>query len=77
MTIGHKMRLIPAKIGWFMGDLVGGALYYHRYKRLKLFVKKLEEEYLTEEKKLELKSSEFIIKKARYDLGEYILKGKY
>ena len=77
MTIGHKIRLIPAKIRWFMGDIVGGAFYYHRYKSLKMFVNRLEQEYLAEEKKLENKSPEFIEKKARYELGMTILKGKY
>lgn len=75
MTIKHKIKLIPARIRWFLGDIKGAIFYYRRYKSLSNFVKELEEAYLLEEKKIE--SKKLLEKKIQYDIAQKILKGQY
>ena len=77
MTTRHKIRLIPARIRWFFQDIKGAVLYYRRYKDLKIFVLKLEEEYLSEEKKRESDSVELLEYRVRYEMARNILKGKH
>ena len=76
MTIKHKMKLIPAKVRWFLSDIKGSTIYYRRYKKLKGFVEKLEEAYLLEEKNTEINGAEFLEKKIQYEIASKILKGK-
>ena len=75
MTIKHKIKLIPARIRWFLGDIRGIIFYYRRYKNLSAFVDKLEKAYLLEEKNTEI--NEFLEKKIQYEIAQKILKGKY
>ncbi len=75
MTIKHKIKLIPAKIGWFLSDVKGVIFYYRKYKKLSSFVKKLEEAYLLEEKNTD-NGAEFLEKKIQYEIAKKILKGK-
>ena len=70
------MKLIPAKVRWFLSDIKGSAIYYRRYKKLKGFVEKLEEAYLLEEKNTEINGAEFLEKKIQYEIASKILKGK-
>ena len=70
------MKLIPARMRWFLSDLNGAIIYYRRYKKLKGFVEKLEEAYLLEEKNTEINGAEFLEKKIQYEIANKILKGK-
>lgn len=67
---------------WFLGDVKGAIFYYRRYKNLSAFVKKLEEGYLSYEKRMEqIPTKEDLIvlseKKGEYEIAKKILKGKY
>ena len=77
MTTKHRIKLIPARVKWFVKDLKGATLYYRRYKNLSSFVKKLEEAYLLEEKNTEINGAEFLEKKIQYEIAKKILDGKY
>ena len=74
MTIKHKIKIIPARIKWFLLDIKGTIFYYRKYKSLNTFVDKLKKAYLLEEKKIN--SAEFLSKKIEYEIAKKILKGK-
>ena len=76
MTIRHKLRLIPARILWFMRDFSQSALFYKKYKKLDEYIKTLESEYLDIER-TSPNNPEVAVKKARYEIGLIILQGKY
>ena len=76
MTIRHKLKLIPARILWFMRDLIQSALFYKKYKKLDEYIKTLESEYLDIERTAP-NNPEVVVKKARYEVGLIILQGKY
>ena len=76
MTTKHKIKLIPARLKWFLEDIKGAIFYYRKYKSLSAFVDKLEQAYLLEEKNTEINGAEFLEKKIQYEIANKILKGK-
>lgn len=77
MTLRHKVRLMPARVRWFFGDLKGAVLYYRKYKGLQSFVSELEEEYLLADKDASTEKEDLIEMKAKYEMAKTILNGRY
>ena len=77
MTLKHKLKLIPARFRWFLKDIKGVITYYRKFKTLKSFVARLEEEYLEASRQSDPDDKRVTEKKSKYEVAKIILKGNY